>query len=150
MRTLALMPSFSRFSMYGSIDALEVGLHQQELRGQLLTGRVCQHAVLRRPAGLRSSFIGFPQVLARSPPGRIDRVLVLRREDLGRHLRLHLLQDLELAALRQARRLQLRVVEVAVGARVLLVEQVLVGALEVEREVECPAHAHVLESCGAG
>ncbi len=84
-------------------------------------------------------------MLARVLGRVIDRVLPFLGEDLGRHLALDLVQDLELAALGQRRRLQLRVVEVAAEPRVLVVEQVLVRPLEVVGEIEGQANARILE-----
>ena len=54
-------------------------------------------------------------------------------------------EDLQLLALRQARRGKLGALEIAVDALVLAEEELLVHLLEIEGEVEGAAHARVLE-----
>ena len=97
-----------------------------------------------QPASLQQ-LGGLAHVIAEVLGRGVDGVLPLGGEDLRRHLVLDLVQDLELAALRQARGRQLGVVEVAADADVEIVEQLLVGFLEVEGELEGAAHARVLE-----
>jgi hypothetical protein len=76
----------------------------------------------------------------------VQRVLVHLGEHLRRHAVLHLVEDLEFAALRQFLRSgKLAVLEIAAHARILAIEQILVGPLEIEGEVERLAHAAVLK-----
>ena len=71
-------------------------------------------------------------------------------EHLRRHAVLHLVQDLELASLGQRlRRGKLAALEIAADPRILAVEQILVGPLEVEGEIERLPHAPVLQIAGA-
>jgi hypothetical protein len=60
-------------------------------------------------------------------------------------LRFDVSEDLEFAAMRQAARLQFRVVEVAAEPDVLIIKQVLVDPFKVESKVEGTPHARVLE-----
>src|SRR5262249_41816651 len=61
----------------------------------------------------------------------------------------HSLKDLELEAFRQARRGQLRALEIAVDATIQSVRQLLVHLLEIVGEVESPPHPRVLELVAA-
>ena len=73
-------------------------------------------------------------------------LLVHFGEHFRRHAVLHLVQDLELATFgRRQRRGQLAALEIAADPRILAVEQILVGPLEVEGEIERLPHAPVLE-----
>ena len=62
---------------------------------------------------------------------------------------LHLVEELQLAALRQALVGELGIVEVAADADIEIVEQLLVGFLEVEGQGEGAAHARILELLAA-
>src|SRR5262249_7570086 len=85
------------------------------------------------------------QMVAHLLGGGVDRIAPNRGEYLRRHLVLHLLEQLKLATLGSRRRLELRVVEKALQTLELIVEQVLVGPFEVERQIEGAAQPRILE-----
>src|SRR5690606_28473695 len=70
---------------------------------------------------------------------------IRRRENLRRHERTHAFEQFELAARRQAGRLQLGVLEVAADPRVLVEEDVLACPLEIEGEIEGASNTRILE-----
>ncbi len=89
-------------------DPLEARIRAQEFEGELGPGlEVDQLAVAHLVAGLLQQAQRFAQIVAHRFRAAADRVGVGRREDLGRHLRAHGLEDFQLLALRQAGRHQL-------------------------------------------
>src|SRR5262245_3382416 len=126
-------------------DALEVGLHQQKFGGELHAIAVGQRTILGLPTGFGQQLCRFRHVLAGIVRRGVDRVLPFAGEYLGRNLRLDLLEDLELAAARQATGLQFRIVEVTAEPDVLIIKQVLVDPFKVESKVEGTPYARVLK-----
>src|SRR5262245_44802691 len=129
----------------GQHNALEVRLDEEELGGQLRALRVGEHAVLGYPSRFCKHLGSLAQMSARVLGSGVDGIAPNRGEHLRRHLVLDLLQQLELSALGSQRCLELGVVEKALQTLVLIVEQVLVGPLEVERQIERAPHARILE-----
>ncbi|ESS39765.1 hypothetical protein P355_3479 [Burkholderia cenocepacia KC-01] len=117
----------------------------EDLERERLALRVAQRAVAIGPAGLREQCARLQQVRAQ----RARRIRVRLRDRRAEHGRIELpaqwLQQLQLAVARRTGRLQVGVGEITVEARVCAVEQLPVQPLEVEREVERLAHAHVAE-----
>ena len=162
----------------GQHDPLELGRRQQELGVERLALVVAQHVglggrrqsdaahdgaeraaaallldgdFLDRPAGFGQKLGRLAHVIAEIVRRVVDRVLPLGGEHLRRDLALHLVEQLQLAALRQALVGELGIVEVAADADIEIVEQLLVGFLEVEGQREGAAHARILRTaCGAG
>src|SRR5215467_2146522 len=129
----------------GQHNALEVRLDEQELGGQLRALSDGEHAILGYPSRFCKHLGSLAQMSARVLGSGVDWIAPNRGEHLGRHLVLHLLQQLELSALGSRRRLEFRVVEKALQTLVLIVEQVLVCPLDVERQLERATHTRLLE-----
>ena len=111
----------------------------------MLARRVGQHAAFGMISSFRKQLGCHRHMLARVLFGMVDRVLPFLGEHLRRHLGSHLVQKLQLAPLRQAGRFQFRVLEIAADPMVGIEHEVLVGPLEIERQVEGLPNAGVLE-----
>src|SRR4029079_15024694 len=131
----------------GLNEPLEKRRDEQKLDPRLLSRLgVCENAVLDLPARILEEHGSLAQIGADIVGRVVRRILVDFGEHLGRHAVLDLVQDLELASLRQVLWSgELAVLEIAADARILTVEQVLVGPLEIEGEVECLAYPAVLK-----
>ena len=103
------------------------------------------HAVAQHPAGLLQHAMGANELIAIGPHARG----LGRSVHLGEHPRRHLvaerLEQFQLRRRREAHRGQVGVAEPAGGPRIEAVEQHAVFPLEVVRDGQRLAHAHVLE-----
>ena len=129
----------------GRDDALELRRDDEELDFHGLAAGAGKPGILDCPAGLAQQLERRAQVAPRvaRAVGRGRRVGLA--EDLGRELTAEGFEQRQLGRVRQARRRQLGVREIARGAGVGAVEQVLVGPLEVEGVGERLAHLGVGE-----
>ena len=130
----------------GQGDALEQRVAQQDLEGKRLARiPVDPLAVLDDPARLIEQCRGLAQIGAVVAAAVGRRQLEFLGEDLVGDLAAQGFQDLQLVRRRQARGSQFRIVEVALGAEVLAIEQGLVAPFEVEGIAQGLAQAAVLE-----
>ena len=126
--------------------ALEIRILGEEFDRVRLAGLAVDELVV---ADLVARLFQQPHRLAQILPHRLwiaaDRIGIGGGKNLGRHLVAHLLQNLELAAFRQAAGGKFSAFEVAGDALVLTEEDLLVHLLEIERQIEGAAHARILE-----
>ena len=119
----------------GQHDALEVRLDEQELGVELLAAFVSTPSLGFQPTA-SNSFMASARFLrcSISPPATGFVYSVVNTSGGTPSL-----TSFKISSSRpcMASRLHLRIAEVAVDPDVLAIEQVLVGALEVEREIEC-------------
>ncbi|MNM89464.1 hypothetical protein D3C81_1016960 [compost metagenome] len=130
-------------------DALEFGLRQEEFNGHRLALGVDHLVVDNAPASLLQQLVGLALLFADHAAAIGNRVGKGAGEHRVGDLAAQRFENLQLGGVGQVAGGHVGVLEVAAGAGVGTVEQLLVGPFEVQQQAQCFTYPYILEQRAA-
>ena len=140
-----LDPEDREISHIGCNNALKPALYQHDMETERVTPLVAQRPVPVCPASLGQQIAGLAQILAQTTGRRgADQRRWLAEDRLGKAVTKRLQQG-QFVPFRQTRSGQFAIGKIAVVVFILVVKQIAVGPLEIQRQPEGLAHPLVLK-----